>query len=156
MQERIAAVVTRPGFAPVGWGIAAALSGLVVFALEPSVLEEGQLVHVAQRMLAGEHLYRDVVYYTGPLPFELLTALFRIFGDHLLVGRIAMLPFMALAAACSFALARRSGAGAFAHVVGAVWASAPVILFPLLSIFFYTNLAFYLAPVVCYSALRGR
>lgn len=154
--ERIAALVMRPAFAPLGWGIAAVFSGLVVFALEPSVLEEGQLTHVAQRMAAGEHLYRDIVYYTGPFPFELLALLFRGFGDHVLVARLAMLPFMGCAAACSFALARSSGVGALAHVAGALWAGAPVILFPLLSIFFYTSIAFYLVPVACWAALRGR
>lgn len=150
------AVLSHPAFAPLAWGVAAALSGGIVFALEPNVLEEGQLLHVAQRMASGEHLYRDIVYYTGPFPFELLALLFRIFGEHVLVARLAMLPLMGLAGACSFALARASGAGALAHLAGAVWAGAPVLLFPMLSIFFYTNLAFYLVPVACWSALRGR
>ncbi|MBW2281113.1 MAG: hypothetical protein JRG82_10250 [Deltaproteobacteria bacterium] len=153
---RLMALVRHAAFAPVAWGLAALFSGSIVFALEPSVLEEGQLVHVAQRMAAGEHLYRDIVYYTGPLPFELLAFLYRIFGDHVMVGRLAMLPFMGLAAGCSFTLARQAGAGTLAHAVGAVWAAAPVVLFPMLSIFFYTNLAFYLVPVACLAALRGR
>jgi hypothetical protein len=146
----------RDAFPVLGWAIAAACSGAIVFALEPNVLEEGQLLHVAQRLAAGEHLYRDIVYYTGPFPFELLALLFRIFGEHVLVARLAMLPFMAAAAACSFALARSSGAGPLAHLAGAVWAGAPVVLFPLLSIFFYTGLAFYLVPVVCWAALQAR
>ena len=153
---RFMMLVRHAAFAPVAWGLGAVFSGLIVFALEPSVLEEGQLAHVAQRMAAGEHLYRDIVYYTGPLPFELLALLYRVFGDQVLVARLAMLPFMGLAAGCSFVLARQAHAGALAHTAGAVWAAAPVVLFPMLSIFFYTNLAFYLVPVACLAALRGR
>jgi hypothetical protein len=158
-EGRVAAVLTaladRPAAVASGWGLLAALAGLVVFALEPSVLEEGQILHVAQRLARGEHLYRDIVYYTGPLPFELLALLFRIAGEHVIVARLAMLPFMALAAGCSYALARRGGAGVLAHLIAAVWASAPVVLFPLLSIFFYTTIAFYLLPVGCYAAQRA-
>ena len=72
------------------WGaVALAFAGWML-PLEPSLLEEGYLIHFAQRMIDGEHLYRDLITYTGPLPFELLAALFRIFGEEIAVGRWAV------------------------------------------------------------------
>ena len=65
----------EPIAAPLAWGIAAVVAGLAVAPLDPSLLEEGIVVHTAQRMLGGEQLYRDVVSHTGPLPYELLAAL---------------------------------------------------------------------------------
>ena len=73
-----------------GWGAIGALACASVAVLEPSVLEEGLPLHVAQRLAQGEHLYRDVIFFTGPLPFELLAVLFRICGDHLFVARGAV------------------------------------------------------------------
>ncbi len=138
-----------------GWGLVAALASLPVLRLEPNLLEEGVSLHIAQRLAHGERLYRDVVFFTGPLPFELLAGLFRAFGERLPVARLALLPLIAGAAAASFALARAAGAGAFAHVVGALWASAPALLFPLLSIYFYTTLAFDLIPLAAWLAWVG-
>jgi hypothetical protein len=58
--------------------------------LEPNLLEEGIALHLAQRMLQGEHLFRDLASFTGPLPFELLALLFRAFGDDIFVARGAV------------------------------------------------------------------
>ena len=61
---------------PGAWGWAWCAVGAVVCAamapLEPSFLEEGMMLHAGERMLAGEHLYRDVELVTGPLPFALV------------------------------------------------------------------------------------
>jgi len=123
--------------------------------LEPDLLEEGMIVHFAQRMAHGEHLYRDLVFFSGPLPFELLSLLFRIFGEEIIVGRWAIVALMAGATAATFGLAERSRSGSLAHVVAAVFAVSPILLFPLVSIFFYSALALALAMPAAFAALRG-
>lgn len=123
--------------------------------LEPDLLEEGMIVHFAQRMAHGEHLYRDLVFFSGPLPFELLSLLFRIFGEEIVVGRWAIVVLMAGATAAAFGLAARSRSGPLAHVVTAAFAVAPILLFPLVSIFFYSALALALAMPAAFAALRG-
>jgi len=146
----------EPIAAPLAWGLAAAVAGLAVAPLDPNLLEEGIVVHTAQRMLAGEHLYRDVVSHTGPLPYELLAALFRLFGAEILVARGAIVLLQGFATAAVFASARRAGAGALAHPAAAAVAAAPVLLVPLFSIFYYTTIAFYLGLVAVYAGLRAR
>ena len=105
------------------WSLVAALGAASVIGLEPNLVEEGLVLHVAERLAHGEHLYRDVVFFTGPLPFELLAALFRIFGAEIAVGRVFMVGVQAAATGVAFAFARRAGAGAFAHAAAAVVAA---------------------------------
>lgn len=119
------------------------------------MLEEGLPLHVAQRLLQGDHLYRDVVFFTGPLPFEFLALLFRFFGDHLAVARGAVVVLQAIATASVFGIARRAGTGAFAHVAAAVQAAAPILLFPLFSIYFPSTLAALLSMLAVYAAVRS-
>jgi hypothetical protein len=119
------------------------------------MVEEGLVVHVAQRLVRGEHLYRDVVFFTGPLPFELLGALFRAFGEEIAVGRVAQAATHGAATAATFALARRAGAGALAHLAAALVAAAPALLFPLFSIYYYTPLAFSLGTLATWAAARA-
>lgn len=137
------------------WGVIAIAVCSVVMGLEPNLLEEGLLVHVAQRLAQGEHLYRDIVFFTGPLPFELLGVLFRVFGEEILVGRCAAIAVHGVNAAVAFGLVRRAGGGALAHAGGGLIASLPVLLFPLFSIFYYTPLAFSFGLWATYAALRG-
>jgi len=146
----------RPISAPLAWGLAAALAGLAVAPLDPNLLEEGIVVHTAQRMLGGEQLYRDVVSHTGPLPYELLAALFHLFGAKIEVARGAIILLQGVATAAVFASARRAGAGVLAHPAAAAVAAAPVLLVPLFSIFYYTTIAFYLGLVAVYAGLRAR
>ena len=72
---------------PFAWALVAAVACASVIILEPNMVEEGLVVHVAQRLARGEHLYRDIVFFSGPPAFELLGALFRVFGQEILVGR---------------------------------------------------------------------
>lgn len=137
------------------WGAAAALLSFWMLPLEPSLLEEGYVVHFAQRIADGERLYRDLVTFTGPLPYEALALLFRIFGDEISVARGAVAVLQGLAAAAVFDLARRGGAGALAHLAGAAVACAPVLLFPLMSIFFYATLAYLLTLLTGWAAVRA-
>jgi hypothetical protein len=107
-------------------------------------------------MRDGEHLYRDVVSHTGPLPYELLTVLFRLFGAEILVARGAIVLLQGVAAAAVFASARRAGLGPLAHPAAAVVAAAPVLLVPLFTIYYYTTIAFYVGLVAVYAGLRAR
>ncbi|HEY5656245.1 MAG TPA: hypothetical protein VIY27_00505, partial [Myxococcota bacterium] len=140
---------------PLLWGALAAAAGLAAAPLEPNVLEEGIVVHIAERMLQGDHLYRDVISHTGPLPYELLAALFRALGAEIAVARGSVVALQGLGTLALYALARRAGAGALAHAAAAVVTVAPLLLIPLFSTFFYTTLAFYLGLVAVYAGLRA-
>jgi hypothetical protein len=137
------------------WALLGATICSLMIPLEPNLLEEGLIIHVAQRMVGGERLYRDVVSFTGPFPFELLAALFRVFGEQIAVGRWALVAFHGLACASVYGVALRAGAGPLAHAAAACVASAPVLLFPLFSLFFHTTLAFELCLIAAYPAVRG-
>ncbi|HEX5068394.1 MAG TPA: hypothetical protein VFY49_19895 [Myxococcota bacterium] len=137
------------------WGVVAACFGGLVAGLEPNLLEEGIVVHAAERMAGGEHLFRDIVLFTAPLPYELLALIFRVVGSEIAAARVAVVALQALAAGLLFACARRAGLRAGAHAVGAAMAAAPPLLVPLLSTFFYTTLAWYFAVCALAAALRG-
>ncbi len=140
---------------PLGWALLGAVAGAAAAPLDPNLLEEGIVVHAAERMLGGEHLYRDIVLHTAPLPCELLAVLFRVFGAQLEVARAAVVVLQAAGIGLLYAGLRRAGLGVLAHPATAAVAVAPLMLVPLFSTFFYTTLAFYLALVVFYSALRS-
>jgi superkiller protein 3 len=71
-----------------------------------SMLDEGALVHIADRIASGEVLYRDVA--TGVMPgsFYLHALLFLVFGRTLLLGRILAMVLFALTSVGVFLLAR--------------------------------------------------
>jgi hypothetical protein len=137
------------------WGALGAAACWSVAGLEPNLVEEGLVLHVAQRLAAGEHLYRDIVFFTSPLPFELLGLLFRIFGEEIAVGRAAMAALLGAASAATFAFANRAGAGWLSHAAAACLASAPLLLFPMFSMFYYTPLALCLGVLAVEAASRG-
>lgn len=123
--------------------------------LEPNLLEEGIALHLAQRMVQGEHLFRDLASFTGPLPFELLAALFRVFGDEIAVARAAVAVLQGLACGALYALARAVRNDGLAHLAVAFLAASPVLLFPLFSLYFYSLVALHLAVFATWAALRG-
>ena len=151
-KERLAAALGGLFWAFAGAAICAAMAPL-----EPSLLEEGFHLHLAQRIVDGEVLYRDVITFTGPLPFELLALLFRIFGEEIFVARGAVAVLQGLACAATFGIARHGGMGSrvLPHAAAATVASAPVLLFPVFSLYFYTTLAFHLTALATYAAVRG-
>ena len=73
------------------WALVGGFACAWMIPLEANMLEEGIALHLSQRMMGGEHLFRDLASFTGPLPFELLALLFRIFGDDLMVARGCLL-----------------------------------------------------------------
>ena len=131
-------------------------AGLAVAFLDPNLLEEGIVVHTAQRMSEGEHLYRDIASHTGPLPYEVLAVLFRLFGPHILIARLVVALLQGIATATVYASARRAGAGFFAHPAAAAIVAAPVLMIPLFTIYYYTTIAFYLGLMAVYAGLRSR
>ncbi|MFQ5515245.1 MAG: hypothetical protein ACE5FG_12540 [Myxococcota bacterium] len=137
------------------WAVLGAVACWRVAGLEPNLVEEGLVVHFAQRLVHGEQLYRDMIFFSGPLPFELLAGLFRLFGEELVVGRWAMVGLHALATGLGFSVARRTVSAPWAHALGAFLAAVPILLFSLLSVFWYTTIALYLGVITVYVALRG-
>jgi hypothetical protein len=153
-------VVTKnfPGRCAGAFWLWAGAGGLVCIAmsrLEPSLLEEGLLLHVGERMLAGEHPYRDVVLTTGPVPYAMVTGLFALFEPSIAVARSGVALLHALATGAVYALGRRAGAGSWAHAAAACIAVTPVFFFPLISTAFYTTVATNLAIISAWLALRG-
>jgi hypothetical protein len=94
----------RLAWAAIAAGICAAMAPL-----EPSLLEEGLILHLAQRMVGEERLFADLASFTGPFPFELLALLFCLFGEEIAVARAAVAVFSGISCASVFALARRAG-----------------------------------------------
>jgi len=137
------------------WALLGALCCALVSGFEPNLLEEGIELHVAQRLAQGERLYRDVLVFTGPLPFELLGWLFRAFGEEIWVARGFVILLHTIASGAAFALARAAQPGAFAHAAAAAYATAPILLFPLFGIYYYTTIAFHLSVLAALAAARG-
>ncbi len=144
-----------PRAAALGWALVGAAACAAMAPLEPSLLEEGYILHAAQRMAHGERLYRDITTFTGPFPFELLALMLRLFGEEIMVARSAVVVLTGAACAAVYGVARRAGAGPFAHAAAASVASAPVLLFSLLSIFFYSTLACYMSLIAGYAGVRA-
>ncbi len=61
-----------------------------------SLYDEGSIVAVADGLSQGEVLYRDRVTFVAPFAYELMAALYRIFGPHLMVGRVVVVFTFAL------------------------------------------------------------
>jgi hypothetical protein len=141
--------------ATLSWGVAGVIACGSMIPLEPNMLEEGLILEIAQRLVRGERLYQDVVAFTGPLPFEALALLFRMFGEEILVARTAIALLHGAATAALFALTRSARADGLAHVAGAVAACTPILLFPLFSTYFYTTLAVSIGVLASWAALCG-
>ncbi len=153
--ERSAGSAAGSNAGMLGWGLAGAAATLVVAPLEPNWLEEGIVVHIAERLAAGDTLYSDVLIHTGPLPYELLGLFFRVFGAHLEIVRALVALLHGIATGAAFAIARRAGAGSAAHAATAAVALSPILLFPMLSLYYYTNLGFDLGLLAVAAAVRG-
>jgi len=141
--------------AAIGWGIVAAVMTAAMAPLEPNLLEEGYLLHFAQRMLAGERLFTDLASFTGPLPFHLLAGLFRFSGEDVAVARGTIVVGSGLSTAAIVALAERADVGTWRHAVGAILAASPVLLFPFHSIYFYSTIAYQLSLIAAWAAAKG-
>lgn len=139
----------------VGWCVIGAAACAALAPLEPNLLEEGLPLHVAQRLAHGELLYRDVVVFTGPLPYMALAFLFRLFGESIFVARAAVALLHGVACAALFALGSAAGGRRLGSAAAAVLASTPALGFPLWSLYFYTTLATQLSVVASWATARG-
>ena len=137
------------------WGVLGAVICGTMIPLEPNMLEEGLILEAAQRMVRGDRLYQDVVAFTGPLPFELLALLFRIFGEEIFVARVTVALLHGCATASIFAIARRSRSDGYENLAAGLAAFTPILLFPLFSTYFYTTLAVTIGMLAGWTALLG-
>jgi hypothetical protein len=135
------------------WGVAGAIGCGSMIPLEPNMLEEGLILEIAQRLNHGDRLYQDVVAFTGPLPFEALAWLFRVFGEEIMVARTAVAVLHGGATAAVFALARSAQTKGLGHFAAALAACSPILLFPLFSTYFYTTLAVSIGLLASWAAL---
>jgi 4-amino-4-deoxy-L-arabinose transferase-like glycosyltransferase len=82
--------------------------------------DEGIVLRGAHRILAGELPYRDFFIFYTPGSFYLTAALFRIFGDSILVARSALVFFGASVTVVAYALAKRTCSNTVALLTSAL------------------------------------
>jgi hypothetical protein len=70
--------------------------------------DEGVVLQGAQRILEGQIPYRDFFSFLPPLSFYWTAALFKLFGDSILVPRTALLLYGAVFTSLTYLLARRT------------------------------------------------
>jgi tetratricopeptide (TPR) repeat protein len=70
------------------------------------MLDEGVLLHVAERISDGEVLYRDIATGLAPGSYYLQALLFKVFGPGVLVGRYFMIILLASSGIVIFNIAR--------------------------------------------------
>lgn len=104
-------------------------------------LDEGQLVTIADRLLGGELLYRDV--YTGIFPgiYYLTAALLGVFGQDVLVTRWAAAVVNAAIAAGLWLAGSRAMRPAWALLAPALYVALVPFAYPALTMFNYSPLA---------------
>jgi uncharacterized membrane protein len=127
--------------------VAAAVGGLALLAQVPSLdrgvvpLDEGQLVTIADRLLGGELLYRDV--YTGIFPgiYYLTAALLRVFGEDVLVTRWAAAVVNAAIAVGLWLAGCRAMRPGWALLAPALYVALVPFAYPALTMFNYSPLA---------------
>ncbi len=105
-----------------------------------SLLDEGSILTISSELAAGDVLYRDQITFVAPLINELLSALFRIFGEWLVVARLLQASLFVATVLLGYAVLRPAlGSGwAFGSAV-AVIALKP-LGFPLYTIVNYSQL----------------
>ena len=132
---------------PTGWwrgGLAAGVAALAVLAQLPTLdrsavpVDEGQLVSIADRILHGEVLYRDV--YTGIFPgiYYVTALLLDVFGEDVLVTRWAQALVNAATVACLGLLGLRVMRPAWAGLAPVLYLALVIVGFPGLTMFNYS------------------
>jgi hypothetical protein len=137
-----------------GVAAAALLAQLGIFARGVVPVDEGQLVTIADRLLRGEVLYRDV--YTGLFPgiYYATALLFGLFGEDVVVTRWAQACVNAATAAALWQLGRRVVTGAWAGVAPVLYVGLVALGFPGLTMLNYSPLALVLALYALVFGLR--
>jgi hypothetical protein len=148
---------------PSGWwrgGLVAGVAVLALLAQLPSfdrsavLVDEGQLVSIADRILRGEVLYRDV--YTGIFPgiYYATALLLDVFGHDVLVTRWAQVLVNAATVACLGLLGLRVMRPAWAALAPVLYVALVIVGFPGLTMFNYSPLALVLALFALLFLLR--
>jgi 4-amino-4-deoxy-L-arabinose transferase-like glycosyltransferase len=106
-----------------------------------SLLDEGSILAIADGLARGEVLYLDRVTPLAPLTYELLGALFRVFGTHLLVARVLELAVFSASALFTFGILRRVLDARAAWLGGLAFLALKPLGFPLWTIVNYSQLA---------------
>jgi hypothetical protein len=127
--------------------VAALLATLAVLSHLPLAFDsvggcdEWHILAAGAELRAGKVLYRDVTHIAGPGSFYLAALLFRLFGTHFEVTRLAMVVVFASMVAATYALTRRLAARMPA-VGAALWLIAfRLWAFPHWQMFHYASLA---------------
>jgi hypothetical protein len=132
----------------------AALAQLPTFDRSAVPVDEGQLLAIAQRLLNGDALYRDV--YTGIFPgvYWFTAALIGIFGENVWVTRCAQLLVNAATAGALFALGRRAMGHGWALLAPALYVALVPFAFPTLTMVNYSSLSLLFALLAAVFLLR--
>jgi hypothetical protein len=109
------------------------------------IIDHGREMHLPARLLAGEQLYTDILYYYGPFAPHFNALLYRVFGVHLAVLHASGLVCAALILLMIYSLARQ--------LMG-IWEAALAAAMVLLICVFNVHLGNYLQPYA-YAALYG-
>lgn len=103
------------------------LSYLILFlgmSLRPNFFDEGIVLTAAMRVVAGQVPHRDFYTLYGPAQFYLLSALFRVFGESILVERLLDLAVRALVVTSMFRIASfhcRKSVATCTSIVAVLW-----------------------------------
>ena len=77
----------------------------------PGIFDEGFIVAGGKLVLTGQLPYRDFFSLYGPAQYYIVAGLFALFGEDLIVSRIAHVAFIAALAASIYALSNTAGRG---------------------------------------------
>jgi 4-amino-4-deoxy-L-arabinose transferase-like glycosyltransferase len=111
--EAISEQIFLPERSRVEWGITlllfvtSCLYFLIFYNFSKVNWDEGIILFGAERILAGQVLYRDFFSFYTPGSYYLLALLFKLFGSSILVGRAALVVYGGLFTALLYVLARR-------------------------------------------------
>ncbi|MDJ0851484.1 MAG: glycosyltransferase family 39 protein [Myxococcota bacterium] len=137
-----------------GVGLLALCAQLPILARGAVPLDEGQLVAIADRILAGDVLYRDI--YTGIFPgiYYLTAGLFGVFGPDVVVTRWAAAFVNAATAALLFAVGSHAMGTRFALLAPLLYTALVPFAYPALTMFNYSPLALLFALGALFFLLR--
>ena len=119
-----------------------------------SFYDEGSILTIADALRNGEMLYRDRVTTLGPLTFELLGVLFRLFGPSLLVARLFQALVFALCTVLVHRILREFVPARWAWIGAAAFLGLKALSFPFWTELNYAQVGMLLCLVSVWTVLR--
>ncbi len=119
-----------------------------------SFYDEGSILAIADALRNGELLYRDRVTTLGPLTFELLGVLFRLFGPSFLVARLLQVIVFALCTVLVHQILRDFVPGRWAWIGAASFLGLKALAFPFWTELNYAQVGMLLCLVSVWTVLR--